>query len=651
MKKLLLALSVLIPQSIFAVELEQAALDRIFESNYEVVIAKPTRETVTYEKKLPLHLLPFQYRNDKYYSVGSAFRIKGDKFVSAAHVFSLGQDSQNKNINLRDDKGKIYPIDKIYKYSKSKDFVVFTVKGVKPGKGLKINTQYSRNKKVNAVGNALGEGVVIRDGLYTSDTPESISGEWNWIRFSAAASPGNSGGPLIDDKGNVIGIILRKSKSENLNYALPMKEAINFEQVADMSSKTMVYRIDYSDDTSTFSYKRRYNLPMDIAKLDKLMQKDLHKIYVKSSKDFLKEHDKNLFPKGEGSKPILYNRFTASSPRIIQKGTDGIWDMYKPKELKTADTGNNGRISFGKMGNFYYLKIKRPDNVKKDRYYSDSKLLMDQILNGINFNRYVSSQAVKVTSAGKSSESYTETDNYGRKWQVGKWLFGFSDQKFVLYALPTPDGYVGMLSITNTGYADMMEIDMKIIINNLYYSYYGTLEDWEYFIKNKELAPDYIKHVSLDTDKKSYIKYKDKNFNLSVDKKTMKITKESDLELRFSYFQKNGKVVWEPAMIVVSESKNSYDYASFSLNRKPPKSLNERYISRWDNIINRRTPYNEKSYMNNDTTNITKLKADNLDKLSDNEIVYAISWHESGTISNDIMESKVKSLKSNFRND
>ncbi|MDH5600900.1 MAG: serine protease [Gammaproteobacteria bacterium] len=651
MKNILLVLLFFSSQSLWAVNLDQAALDRIFASNYEVVIAKPTEETVTYEKELPLHLLPFQYRNDKYYSVGSAFRIEGGKFVSAAHVFRLGQDSQNKDINLRDSTGKIYPVDKIYKYSKSKDFVVFTVKGVKPGQGLKINTKYSKNKKVNAVGNALGEGVVIRDGLYTSDTPESVAGEWNWIRFSAAASPGNSGGPLIDDKGDVIGVILRKSKSENLNYALPMNEVIKFGPVADMSSATMLYRIDYSDDTSTFSYKRRYKLPMDVAELDKKMQKDLYKIFKKSAKDFLHEYDETLFPKGEGSKPMLYNRFTAAFPRILRKGSDGIWDIYEPKELKSADTGDNGRIRFGKMGNYYYMKIKRPDNVDKDKYYSDSKILMDQILNGINFRRYISSESVKVTSAGKSIKNNVVTDKYGRKWQTGKWLISFSDQKFVLYALPTPDGYVGMLSITGTSYADMMEIDMKIIINNLYYSYYGTLEDWQYFIKQDELIPEYLSYVSLDTDKQSYIKYKGKNFNFSIDNKTMKITKESDLELRFSYFYKNGKVVWEPAMVVVGENKNADDYASFSMNLKPPKSMNERYSRRWDNIVNRRTPYDNKAYMNSDMTNITKIKADNLDALDENDIVYAISWHEKGTVAHDIMEAKVKSLKSNFKND
>src|SRR5581483_8096915 len=92
---------------------------------------------------------------------------------------------------------------------------------------LDTNAKPSLNSVVYAVGNALGTGVVIRDGLYTSDTPEDENGRWKWMRFSAAASPGNSGGPLLDQDGKVIGVVLMKSPNENLNYALPIGEVLN----------------------------------------------------------------------------------------------------------------------------------------------------------------------------------------------------------------------------------------------------------------------------------------------------------------------------------------------------------------------------------------------------------------------------------------
>lgn len=47
-----------------------------------------------------------------------------------------------------------------------------------------------------------------------------------YIQFSAPISPGNSGGPLFDERGNVIGInIFKRRDGENLNFALAINEA------------------------------------------------------------------------------------------------------------------------------------------------------------------------------------------------------------------------------------------------------------------------------------------------------------------------------------------------------------------------------------------------------------------------------------------
>ena len=649
MKKFLFVLSFFLVQPSWAIELSQSKLDGIFAANFEVVVAKPTKDTIEYERELPLHLLPFQYRNDKYYSVGSAFRIKGDKFVSAAHVFGLGSASQDENMGLRDGSGNFYPIDEIYKYSRSMDFVVFTVKGIQAGKGITINTDYSKNEKVYAVGNALGEGVVIRDGLYTSDTPEEEAGKWNWIRFSAAASPGNSGGPLLDDEGNVIGVILRKSEGENLNYALPMREILKFEQVAELKTDAALYKIDFSSDTHLFKFKRRHALPMSMSELDLVLQKDMQEIIEDSAKGFLKEHKERLFPNDAGSLPVLYSRYTTFFPSVLMKRRDGVWDIYKPKDIVSSDTGNGGRVEFGKMGSFHYIRVKRPNNIDAGKYYSDSKMLMDQLLKGIVYNRNIGQEPVRIVSMGESIENRVHVDDFGRKWQVKNWLISFSDQKFVLYALPTPDGYAIILSITDTGDADMMEVDMKIIVNNFYYTYYGTLSDWAAFLEQEDLTPAFIKDVSIDTDNKSYIQYKDENFNFRVDNHTMKITENSDIQLRCSYYKKNGEVVWGPVMVAFGENKNTPDYASVSRNIKPPKVLDERYRKRWGFMVEERTPYNAKTYINEDMSNITMLKANDEDSLGENEVIYALSWHEQGTIDHNVMESKVQSISSNFK--
>jgi serine protease Do len=89
-------------------------------------VKKPTKDSLKYEKPLPLHLLPYAIRNDKYYSVGTAFAISPNQFITAAHVLNLGVDSQFEGYSLRDKSGNVYPIEKIFKYSFRQDFVVFS---------------------------------------------------------------------------------------------------------------------------------------------------------------------------------------------------------------------------------------------------------------------------------------------------------------------------------------------------------------------------------------------------------------------------------------------------------------------------------------------------------------------------------------------
>ncbi|KAJ0342368.1 hypothetical protein COL154_014107, partial [Colletotrichum chrysophilum] len=72
----------------------------------EVVAAKP-KDTLTYEKPLPLDLLPYQERTDKYHSIGTAFAIGPNTYVTAAHVFMIGYQSLWGPPELRDASGKV----------------------------------------------------------------------------------------------------------------------------------------------------------------------------------------------------------------------------------------------------------------------------------------------------------------------------------------------------------------------------------------------------------------------------------------------------------------------------------------------------------------------------------------------------------------
>ncbi len=91
----------------------------------EVVVPKLENENFRYERELPWHLLPFKERNDKYYSIGTAFFVSDKELVSAAHVFSLGYFSYYKEFFIRDREGNVHKIGNVTKYSEEKDLIQF----------------------------------------------------------------------------------------------------------------------------------------------------------------------------------------------------------------------------------------------------------------------------------------------------------------------------------------------------------------------------------------------------------------------------------------------------------------------------------------------------------------------------------------------
>lgn len=75
--------------------------------------------------------------------------------------------------------------------------------------------------KVYAIGNPRGLEGTISDGILSGKREnEGIE----YLQITAPISPGNSGGPVLNEKGEVIGVSTFTFKnSQNLNFAMPIK--------------------------------------------------------------------------------------------------------------------------------------------------------------------------------------------------------------------------------------------------------------------------------------------------------------------------------------------------------------------------------------------------------------------------------------------
>lgn len=651
MVSILLGLTFMPSGALAEPSLDRKTMELVDSATFEVVVRKPTKDSLSYEKPLPFDLLPYAVRTDAYYSLGTAFAIAPDRFVSADHVLSLGVESQFKEFFLRDKDGNVYPIDKIFKYSDRRDFVVFSLKGKKSGRFFDVNTQPEMNGKVFAVGNALGQGIVVRDGLYTSNTPEEEEGEWKWLRFSAAASPGNSGGPLLDSDGKVIGIVLQKSANENLNIALPIAEVLKAQENRAVSRKKMKYFLDNMDMNKMDTFSMEVPLPKAYQELNHELIDGVNVFAGRLLKGLLAENRENIFPMGKGSEYILHKNYTAIFPHLIMKGEDGSWDFYSPKETSRSELGTNGHLTYGSIGNSLYIKVQKPDDIPLDKFYNDSKTFMDLLLKGITVSRRVGPEKVKVVSMGKADKESVFIDGYGRKWLVRTWVMEYSDEKIVTFSLPVPGGCVTMLRGGQTDRVEYGHIpDLKALTDFIYVSYYGSFKQWREFLENRDLLPGLFAGIDMTFDYNRRFSYKSKRLSISYGPELMQITEKSDLKLNIGYFRENGKILWDVVDITPGDDKSNGTCFTIDRNARPPEEMSDSFRSDWENLVHRRMPYDKVSFFKDKSTAIATVYTKNAPAkgLDAAAVLYNVGYMRDGNFDQKEMEAKLDKFMENL---
>ena len=129
---------------------------------------------------------------------------------------------------LKTHDGKLHHVERILGFDIKKDFLYLQAPSLKAYGYLEMNPQESKvGEKVYTIGNVAGEGIAIRDGIMASKTKDPDDPNIEFIRYSAAASPGNSGGPLIDEYGKVTALVFASTRAENYNLGTGSENLIN----------------------------------------------------------------------------------------------------------------------------------------------------------------------------------------------------------------------------------------------------------------------------------------------------------------------------------------------------------------------------------------------------------------------------------------
>jgi len=628
-----------------AASLDSERLPAIQDATFEVVSAKPAHDPLQYEKPLPLELLPFQERNDKFYSIGTAFAIGNGRYVTAAHVLLSGLNSQWGPPALRDNRGNVYAIDQVRKFSLERDFVVFTLTNPPSRAALAIDTRPAPGQVVYSVGNAYGTGVVIRDGLYTSDTPEEQDGRWKWMRFSAAASPGNSGGPLVDKDAKVIGVVLAKSPNENLNYALPigMVEAAP-DDVGEMDVR-IGYRFDVFDTASHNPLKAQFRLPLKLA--------DFFATTERLSNDFVDAQLKQLlakeplFPDGTGTSDLLHSiPSMADFPYVIARDDTGTW-VLSGKADDDIRLSANGYLTPGSFGKNMLMHLRKPDDVTAAQLFGDPSVPMGLLLKTGFVKRPVGSQKIAVTSLGAPTMNTTHADRWGRTWQVWEWPLPYANSTLIVLALPVPDGYVAVARYAAAIEEHDQLINARALTDFVYVNYDGTLAQWREFLAQPARLPAPLRGVHIDFDYGKRFEYDSGRLEFAFTPELQAIQPESVLTLGFSYFVDQGKPTWDVAEVWLSAKATENNYVMVVRQQAPSPDLDDDRKSFWDKVVSRRHPFDAVPRNEDDTTKISATVG--ADAKNDQPVAYTASYTAEGARPQDEMHGKLSLLLKTLR--
>lgn len=159
---------------------------------------------------------------------------------------------------------EIVPYADIIGIDVEKDILILKIKAKKfPAIKLGDSEKLNIGQRIYAIGSPLGFENTISEGII-SGLRSYTEYEKNFIQITASISPGSSGGAVVNDKGELIGISTSTMKEgQNLNFAIPINDVLRVETSSyglDNSYKEFEYFAKgfYADEKGEYFEAREY---------------------------------------------------------------------------------------------------------------------------------------------------------------------------------------------------------------------------------------------------------------------------------------------------------------------------------------------------------------------------------------------------------
>lgn len=149
-------------------------------------------------------------------SMGSGFIVKTDGYVvTNYHVIQQGENIRVLTYEKEPLPATVLGVDRL------RDLALLKIEGAYNALELADSDELQVGRKVIAIGNPLGLSFTVTEGIISGLEREGPNGLAEYVQTDVSLNPGNSGGPLINTEGEVVGINNFKiGGAENLGFAL-----------------------------------------------------------------------------------------------------------------------------------------------------------------------------------------------------------------------------------------------------------------------------------------------------------------------------------------------------------------------------------------------------------------------------------------------
>ena len=195
----------------------------VAEPPAESTPAQPVPEVLTHEAlaaraKASLVFIRSTDRTGAEHGLGAGFIIDKDGLIATArHVIGDGRDFAVELMG-----GKIVPVTEVYASTNRLDLVVFRVDARElAALPLSGDIETAQGREVVAMGHPKGMRNSMAGGIVSGH--QDIE-DVRMLQLAMPIQPGNSGGPVLDRTGQVVGIVtLKSSVTDNVGFAVPVK--------------------------------------------------------------------------------------------------------------------------------------------------------------------------------------------------------------------------------------------------------------------------------------------------------------------------------------------------------------------------------------------------------------------------------------------